>query len=49
MKWIVFNDKRQVVESCLTKLDANYLYLAIFPSGRGTVTGGYSSGLTKPV
>lgn len=49
MKWIIFNDKRQVVESCLTKLDANYFCLAIFPSGRGTMTGGYGSGLTKPV
>lgn len=37
MKWIIFNDKRQVVESCLTKIDANDFCLVIFPSSRGTI------------
>lgn len=46
MKWIIFNDERQVAESCLIKLDANYFCLPIFPSGTGTMIGGYSSGLT---
>lgn len=42
MKSIIFNDKKKgVVESCLTKLAASYVCLALVSSNSGTVFGDY--------